>query len=66
MADAGADLVMLFFGGGIMVAIAEPCCIPCSTPCCVLLLLLELGLLCIRECRVSSSDRENRFVQPGN
>ena len=30
-----------------------------------LLPLRELGLLCILECRVSSSDRENRFEQPG-
>ena len=33
---------------------------------CVLLLLLEFGLLCILECLVNSSDRLKRFVQPGN
>ena len=53
---------MLFFGGGIIVAIAGPwgstSCMP------VLLLLRELGLLCILECRVNSSEREKRFVQP--
>jgi hypothetical protein len=28
MAEAGADLDMVLFGGGIMVAMAEPCSIP--------------------------------------
>ncbi len=69
-AEAGADLDMFLFGGGIICAIDEPCSIPFWTAwwtaCCDLLLLLEFGLLCIREWRVSSSDLENRFVQPGN
>lgn len=71
MADTGAECDMLLFGGGIMVAMAEPCskapfCTACWTACWVLLLLLELGLLCILEWRVSSSEREKRLVQPGN
>lgn len=32
----------------------------------LLLLLFELGLLRIFECRLSLSDRENRFPQPGD
>lgn len=33
---------------------------------CCLLPRLELGLLCILECRVSSSERLKRFEHPGN
>lgn len=37
-----------------------------ALPLAALLFLLELGLVWILECLVSSSDRENRLVHPGN
>lgn len=68
--EVGADLEIAL-GGGIMCEL-----VPSRTPAwaaaaamaaaCCLLPLLEFGLLCIRECRVSSSDRLKRFVHPGN
>ena len=69
-AELGAERMDLGAGGGaimpswpIFAAIA--CCCPC-TCCCPLFPRLEFGLLCILECRVSSSLRENFLLHPGN
>lgn len=70
--EVDADLNMVLFGGSIVVAIALPSAKPlfCTAGkrarCCIFLFFFDLGLLCILECCVSSSDRENLFAQPGN
>lgn len=72
--DPGAEREMGFEGGGIMWEIWALSSMPAlatawaaaTAAACCLLPLLELGLLCILEWRVSSSEREKRFVQPGN
>jgi hypothetical protein len=67
--EVGADLDTALFGGGIMAKL--PFCARrasrvlllafglCIIECCV-----RGCLLCVFECRVHSSARENRFVQP--
>ena len=76
--DAGADLEMASGSGGGIIIIEEA---PVAAVdgwstgmaglattvagSCDLWFLLELGLLWIRECRVSSSDRLKRLVHPG-
>lgn len=69
--ELGAEREIGFEGGGIMCVIEGSCPMrPAATAAavatCCLLPLLELGLLCIRECLVSSSDRLKRFEHPGN
>ena len=60
---------MGFEGGGIMCAMDDPVSIipalAAAAAACCLFPLRELGLLCILECLVSSSDRLKRFEQPG-
>jgi hypothetical protein len=72
--EDGLDLVMPVLGGGIIwaceVTEAAPSCRPAAAAAAAtwwaLLFFRELGLLCIRECLVNSSERLKRFVQPGN
>lgn len=73
--DVGADRMPPFTGGGISICACwenwfgpscKPAMVAAAATCWALLLRLELGLLCIRECLVSSSDRLNRLLQPGN
>lgn len=65
MAVGGAERIALGAGGGGIISGCKPCI---KLGCCgwPLLPRLELGLLCILECRVSSSDRENFLLHPGN
>lgn len=73
--ELGAEREIGFVGGGIMCAIVDPVSImpalaaaaaAAAAAACCLFPLRELGLLCILECLVSSSDRLNRFEHPGN
>lgn len=63
-AVGGAERIILGPGGGI----TSGCILWIMVACCgwPLLPLREFGLLCILEWRVSSSERENRLLQPGN
>jgi hypothetical protein len=65
MAVVGAERIVLGAGGG---GIISGCmlCIMAGSCGCPLFPRLELGLLCILECRVNSSDRENFLLHPGN
>lgn len=68
--ELGAEREMGFEGGGIMCAIPGDSIMPAATAAavaawCCLLPRRELGLLCIREWRVSSSERLKRFEHPG-
>jgi hypothetical protein len=70
MLELGAEREMVLLdGGGIMWAIVLGSIMPAATAAtvaaCCLLPLRELGLLWIRECLVSSSDRLKRFEHPG-
>lgn len=62
---------MGFDGGGIMCAMPFGSIIPAAAAAaaaaaaCCLLPRRELGLLCILECRVSSSERLKRLEHPG-
>ena len=69
MLELGAEREMGFDGGGIMCAMPGPGSMTAAAAAaatCCLLPLLELGLLCILVCRVSSSERLKRFEHPGN
>ena len=70
MLELGAEReITLFDGGGIIWAIVLGSIIPAATAAaaaaCCLLPLRELGLLWMRECLVSSSERLKRFEHPG-
>jgi len=71
--ELGAEREIGFEGGGIICAIPAPGSIipaaaaaAAAAAACCLLPRLEFGLLCIRECLVSSSERLKRFEHPGN
>jgi hypothetical protein len=72
MLELGAEREMGFDGGGIMwpmdafewSSMPAAAAAAAAAACC-LLPRRELGLLCIRECLVSSSDRLKRFEHPG-
>lgn len=66
IADVGAERIALGpggGGGGSMASGAKPWAASCWC-CWERLPRLEFVLVCIRECLVSSSDRENRLEQP--
>lgn len=70
MLELGAEREMDLAGGGIMWAMELGSIMPAAAAAaaaaaCCLLPLRELGLLCIRECLVSSSERLKRFEHPG-
>lgn len=72
MFELGAEREIGFDGGGIMCPIGAPwsmmpaAAAAAAAAACCLLPRLELGLLCILECLVSSSDLLKRFEHPGN
>ena len=66
--ELGAERERVLFGGGIMWAMLGsmmPAATAAAAAACCLLPRRELGLLCIRECLVSSSERLKRFEHPG-
>lgn len=68
--ELGAEREMVLFGGGIMWAMVLGSIIPAAAAWATaaafcLLPLRELGLLWMRECLVSSSERLKRLEQPG-
>lgn len=70
--EEGAECEIVLGGGGIMCcrlvgsSNAALAATVAAAPWCCLLPLREFGLLCMRECLVSSSDLLKRFVHPGN
>ena len=68
MLELGAEREMVLLGGGIMWAMELGSIMPAAAAAaaaCCLLPLRELGLLWMRECLVSSSERLKRFEHPG-